>query len=272
MTLIGLATVVSILGSSFGGLGQLITEGLQTFFPTKYVLGGVLSVLLAFVVDFAASSGSSACATPWARARAEQAAPRMNEIIAWLTDPATWQGADRDPVAARGAPRDRRACRSSRRRSIALPVGLWIGHTGRGANIAINLANIGRAVPSYAVIVIILPISLALQPRPRPERHPDVPRDGAARDPADPRQRLRRRCATWTATWSRPARGMGLRERQILSGVELPLAAPVIVGGFRTAVLNVIATATIGAVAGVRRPRPVHPRRAGEGRSPGRAS
>jgi osmoprotectant transport system permease protein len=46
------------------------------------------------------------------------------------------------------------------------------------------------------------------------------------------------------------ARGMGLRERQILTGVELPLAAPVIVGGFRTAVLNVIATATIGAVLG----------------------
>ena len=43
---------------------------------------------------------------------------------------------------------------------------------------------------------------------------------------------------------------MGLRERQILSGVEIPLAAPVIVGGFRTAVLNVIATATIGAVLG----------------------
>ena len=44
------------------------------------------------------------------------------------------------------------------------------------------------------------------------------------------------------------ARGMGMRERQILRGVELPLASPVIMGGFRTAVLNVIATATIGAV------------------------
>ena len=43
---------------------------------------------------------------------------------------------------------------------------------------------------------------------------------------------------------------MGLRERQILTGVEVPLASPVIVGGFRTAMLNVIATATIGAVLG----------------------
>jgi osmoprotectant transport system permease protein len=74
LTLIGLATVASILGSSFGGLGQLITEGLQTFFPTKYVLGAVLSVLLAFVVDFALVRVER-LATPWARARAAEAAP-----------------------------------------------------------------------------------------------------------------------------------------------------------------------------------------------------
>ena len=69
VTLIGLATVASILGSSFGGLGQLITEGLQTFFPTKYVLGGVLSVLLALVVDFVLVRVER-IATPWSRARA----------------------------------------------------------------------------------------------------------------------------------------------------------------------------------------------------------
>jgi osmoprotectant transport system permease protein len=72
VTLIGLATVASILGSSFGGLGQLITEGLQTFFPTKYVLGGVLSVVLAFVVDIVLVRVER-LATPWARARAERA-------------------------------------------------------------------------------------------------------------------------------------------------------------------------------------------------------
>ena len=73
VTLIGLATVASILGSSFGGLGQLITEGLQTFFPTKYVLGGVLSVLLAFIVDIVLVRVER-MATPWARARADRAA------------------------------------------------------------------------------------------------------------------------------------------------------------------------------------------------------
>ena len=69
VTLIGLATVASILGSSFGGLGQLITDGLQTFFPTKYVLGGVLSVLLALVVDVVLVRVER-IATPWSRSRA----------------------------------------------------------------------------------------------------------------------------------------------------------------------------------------------------------
>jgi osmoprotectant transport system permease protein len=71
VTLIGLATVASILGNSFGGLGLLITEGLQTFFPTKYLLGGLLSVALALVVDFGLRRLEHA-ATPWARARADR--------------------------------------------------------------------------------------------------------------------------------------------------------------------------------------------------------
>ena len=74
VTLIGLATVVSILGSTYGGLGQLITDGLQTFFPTKYVLGGVLSVALAIVVDFVLVRVERRV-TPWARARVDLAGP-----------------------------------------------------------------------------------------------------------------------------------------------------------------------------------------------------
>lgn len=51
VTTVGLATVASILGDSFGGLGQFITEGLQTLFPTKIYVGAVLSVALAFAFD-----------------------------------------------------------------------------------------------------------------------------------------------------------------------------------------------------------------------------
>jgi osmoprotectant transport system permease protein len=68
VTTIGLATIASVLGDSFGGLGQLITEGIQTFFPTKYLLGAALSVLLAFSADFLFVR-LERFLTPWANAR-----------------------------------------------------------------------------------------------------------------------------------------------------------------------------------------------------------
>jgi osmoprotectant transport system permease protein len=68
VTTIGLATIASVLGDSFGGLGQLITEGIQTFFPTKYLLGAALSVLLAFAADFLFVRFER-LVTPWAHAR-----------------------------------------------------------------------------------------------------------------------------------------------------------------------------------------------------------
>ena len=91
VTLIGLATVVSILGSTYGGLGQLITDGLQTFFPTKYVLGGVLSVVLALVVDVVfirIERARDAMGTGSRRA----GGAGMNETIGWLTDPRPGRG------------------------------------------------------------------------------------------------------------------------------------------------------------------------------------
>ena len=70
VTTIGLVTVASIIGGDrFGGLGQFITEGLQTSFDTKVYLGAVGSVMLAFVVDILLL-GTQRLLTPWARARA----------------------------------------------------------------------------------------------------------------------------------------------------------------------------------------------------------
>jgi osmoprotectant transport system permease protein len=69
VTSIGLATVAAVIGGdTFGGLGQLITEGIQTFFPTKYLLGAALSVLLAFSADFLFVQFERLI-TPWAHAR-----------------------------------------------------------------------------------------------------------------------------------------------------------------------------------------------------------
>ena len=69
VTLIGLATVVAVLGNSFGGLGQLITEGLQNFFPTKYLVGAFLSVALAFAADLLFVR-IERWVTPWAHLKA----------------------------------------------------------------------------------------------------------------------------------------------------------------------------------------------------------
>ena len=71
VTTIGLATVAAILGDSFGGLGQFITEGLQTLFPTKIYVGAVVSVALAFAADFAFIQLERRL-TPWARAQADR--------------------------------------------------------------------------------------------------------------------------------------------------------------------------------------------------------
>ena len=69
VTTIGLATIAAVLGDTFGGLGQLITEGIQNFFPTKYLLGAALSVMLAIAADFLFVRFERVV-TPWAHARA----------------------------------------------------------------------------------------------------------------------------------------------------------------------------------------------------------
>jgi osmoprotectant transport system permease protein len=130
---------------------------------------------------------------------------------------------------------------------IALPAGLYIGHTRRFANAAINVANIGRALPSYALVVMILPISLSLSP----EYGLDpIPTFVAMTLLAIPAILIGAYAGLRSVDRDllEAGRGMGLRERQILTNLELPIASPVIIGGFRTATLQVIATATIGAI------------------------
>jgi ABC-type proline/glycine betaine transport systems, permease component len=176
----------------------------------------------------------------------------MSDVIAFFVDPAHWQGDTGIPnrllehLLISGA-----AILAAT--SIAIPIGLYIGHTGRGAGLAINLANIGRAVPSYAMMVIPLPFTLVLAPV--IGYSPDfglkfLPIFLAMTFLAIPPLLV----STYAGLRSvdreliEAARGMGLRERQILARIELPLASSILVGGFRTATLQVIATATIGAI------------------------
>jgi osmoprotectant transport system permease protein len=69
VTTIGLATVASILGESFGGFGFFITEGLDRFFLTEIYVGAVLSIAMAFAADFILVR-IERLITPWTRARA----------------------------------------------------------------------------------------------------------------------------------------------------------------------------------------------------------
>lgn len=170
----------------------------------------------------------------------------MAETLAWLADPARWQGLDGIPTRLAEHVWISAAA-VALAIAIALPLGAFIGHTGRGAGLAINVANIGRAIPSYAVLVIVLPISLRLNQ----DLGLDViPTFTAMTLLAIPPILVNAYAGIREVDRDlvESARGMGMRERQILTGVELPIALPVVVGGIRTAAVQVVATATLGAV------------------------
>jgi osmoprotectant transport system permease protein len=176
----------------------------------------------------------------------------MDALIHFLTDAQNWQGATGIPnrlfehlliallsVVTAAA--------------VGLPAGLWMGHTGRGALLGINLANIGRAIPSYAVLAMILPVSLSLAPvlGYKPGLGLSfIPVFGAMTLLAIPPILVGAYAGVRSVDQDlvESARGMGMQERQILFGIELPLASPIVVGGIRTALLQVIGTATIGAI------------------------
>ncbi len=175
----------------------------------------------------------------------------MEQLVGFLADPASWQG---EPGIPNRIVEHLTICLLAvlTASAIALPLGFYIGHTGKLQLLGINLANIGRAIPSYAVMVMLLPVMLSLAPVLGYD-----PRLGLRFFPIFLAMVLLAIPPILVATYAglqevdrdltESSRGMGLTERQILKGVELPLALPVIVGGFRVALLQVIATATIGA-------------------------
>jgi osmoprotectant transport system permease protein len=128
---------------------------------------------------------------------------------------------------------------------IALPLGLLLGHTGRAAFLAISTSNVGRAVPSVALIAFfyaflpgvaeltLIVTALALLAIPPILTNTYVGVRQVSREAVD------------------AARGMGLSGGQVVRQVELPLALPLVFGGIKTSTVNVIATATIAPLFGV---------------------
>jgi osmoprotectant transport system permease protein len=125
---------------------------------------------------------------------------------------------------------------------LALPLGVLLGHQHRGSFLAINISNVFRALPSLALISIslalfglsLLNVEVALVALAIP---PILTNAYTAVDGVDPDA-------------VEAARGMGMTERQVVSGVELPLAWPLIFAGIRTAAVYVVATAPLAAIAG----------------------
>jgi osmoprotectant transport system permease protein len=166
----------------------------------------------------------------------------MGETVDWLTQSSQWSGPDGIPArliehiwySALGV---------GIAALIALPVGLLIGHTGRGSLFAATLSNFWRALPTLGVVTLVFrlqplsvwPVIVALVAIAIPPilLNTDVgirSIDHTVRD---------------------AARGMGMTGRQALWRVEVPLAMPLILAGFRSAAGQVVATATIAAFVGL---------------------
>jgi osmoprotectant transport system permease protein len=161
------------------------------------------------------------------------------DVWDWLADPAHWQGDD--GIATRLGEHIHLSAESVLLAAIiALPVGIVLGHYGRFGGLAIGISNAGRALPSFGILVVAfqifglgdLPVVLALVALAVP---PMVTNSYVALREVDP-------------DIKEAARGMGYRELAQVLRVELPLAVPLIMAGVRTSAVQVVATATLGAV------------------------
>lgn len=166
----------------------------------------------------------------------------LNGLAAWFADPEHWQGADGVPTRLLQH-LGYSAAAIIVAIAIALPVGLYIGHTGRGGQVAINIANLGRAIPSLAIIILVffvagisvITVVVALGALALP---PIVTNTYVGIRSVDREVR-------------EAAEGMGMKGPEVLRRVELPIALPIIMAGIRTSAVQVVATATLAAFIGL---------------------
>lgn len=167
----------------------------------------------------------------------------------WLADPETWTGPG--GLLAQSVTHLRISFTALLvAAALAVPVGLWIGHTGKGRWLAINIAGAFRAIPSLGVLFVAI---MLLLPRLEGELAFELPvlivlvllaippilsGTYAGVESVDPAARD-------------AARGVGMTSGQVLRQVEIPAAMPLMLSGLRSAMLQIIATATIAAVVGI---------------------
>lgn len=171
----------------------------------------------------------------------------LHEVMQWFGDGGNWTG--RRGVVHHLFEHVRMSAVAMAAASVlAFPPAIWLGHRRRFGTAAVNVSNIGRALPSFAILVIgtqqlglleypilgsfttfVALVALAVPPL---VTNAYV---AVAEVPDDLRD---------------AARGMGMSELDIVRRVELPVAAPLLMGGLRTASVQVVATATIAAFVG----------------------
>jgi osmoprotectant transport system permease protein len=159
-------------------------------------------------------------------------------IFSYLTDPANWQG----PAGIWNLLLQHLAYTAASvaiAAVIAIPLGIFIGHTGRGSFLVIGVSNAARAVPTLGLLVLVVlllgtgvgPIIGVLAVLALP---PILTATATGISGADHEA-------------VHAARALGMSAGQIVSKVEWPLALPLVISGLRSATLQVVATATVAA-------------------------
>jgi osmoprotectant transport system permease protein len=170
----------------------------------------------------------------------------LREVVRFFTDPASWTGDS--GILVRSADHLRMAAFATAvAAGLALPPAVALGHRRRGSFLAVTVVNVGRAIPSFGIVALALPLSLrlglglgfwptflALVALALPPIFTNAYTGVRAVDPST----------------VEAAAGMGMTGAQVLLRTELPLAMPVIVTALRVSAVQVVATATLGAVVG----------------------
>jgi osmoprotectant transport system permease protein len=164
----------------------------------------------------------------------------FNQMWTWLNDPLNWTNSN-GIMALAGQHLELSGAAVLLACLVSWPVGLWLGHTGRGGTVTVAVSNLTRAIPTLALLSIFpltflgfgawsVVVALAVFGVP-----PLLANAYLGLREVDPEVRD-------------AARGMGLSGAQILWRVELPLSVPYLAAGFRTAAVQVVATATLAAL------------------------
>ena len=172
----------------------------------------------------------------------------LSDVWVWFTTASSWTGEGIDPgILVRIYEHMSMSLQAAGLAALlVLPIGMYVGHTRRFEFAAVSIGNLGRALPSFGILGITFAltiswpgnlgfwatfIALLLLAIPPILTNTYVGVKGVDADTIE------------------SARGMGMTEMQILLRIEIPLAAPLIVAGLRLATVQVVATATLGAVA-----------------------